>query len=54
MKWPFLLGNVAFALALALIAVLNPATIYYALPIGTLSAFMAYVIWSDCRGEWLK
>jgi hypothetical protein len=51
-KWFFLIGNVAFALACLLLAIVAPSTIGYTAPAAALSALMAFVIWSDCRGEW--
>ena len=52
MKWFFLLGNIAFALACLTLAITDPSSVGYTAPAAALSAFMAYMVWSDCRGEW--
>ena len=52
MKWFFLFGNIFFAVVCLSWAVVVQGVGWITAPVGLLSAFMAYVIWSDCREEW--
>lgn len=52
MKWFFLLGNIMFAVLCLSWAVAVQGIAWITAPPGLLSAFMAFVIWSDCREEW--
>lgn len=53
MKWFLLIGNVVFTIACGWVTVAYPETAAMTAPTGVLSAFTAFVVWSECRGEWL-